>query len=632
MVILIASDQADVSQALADHLGGAGDHQVFTASGMTDLEEAATSREHLDVLLFSAAFNSGRGKELRDALRRQFPGLQTALITGEAGNTVTPERILEWIDTLTGKDPYSRNSSTGPVFLGDYELREKRRTTPTTDTFLAVQRSVNREVLLERLKPELQRNKAAVKEFRAMVRARANVSCPWIATVFEAQESDGALFYTRELVRGSNLDEIAAARGHIRPEDSLLILRSTGEAMTWFSGKNLGRESLRQHHIYLGSDGAPRIANTAITAAGAIDEGAEIRAVAEGIMRVTDFKAGPARDLSHVLGLMKATGPHALTTWKAVLRESRAGIQRLTEARTSSLEAGRDGARPHRRKSRTPLVAGVLILAGIGATVAWQARNVKPPPDKEFAFQAFIPAGEFIFRDGSRNNLPDFWIDSHEVTISQYAKFLAAVGRDVKTFDHPGQPKDKTSHEPKEWTAIHAAVKAGGTWNGYPVSEKTPVFNVDWWDACAFAGWKGRRLPTEQEWDKAARGTNGLPWPWGTEADVKRANTGADYSEQISSAAGTVDGHTWWCDVDAMPRDASPYGVQGMAGNVSEWTSTPVPDPDDPDKTLPVFRGGDFRRRSPAPVTTPWLAKSPAYAQPFLGFRTASSTPPAPEK
>ncbi len=632
MVILIASEQAEVSQVLAEHLAGAGDHQVFTASGMTDLEEAASSLEDLNVLLFSAAFNGGHGKQLRDALRVQFPGLQTALITGEAGNTVTPERILEWIGTLTQPCADSSGSSAGPVLLGDYELREKRRTTPTTDTFLAVQRSVNREVLLERLKPELQRNKAAVKEFRAMVRARANVSCPWIATVFEAQESDGALFYTRELVRGSNLDEIAASRARIRPEESLLILRSTGEAMTWLSGKNLARETLRRHHIYLGSDGAPRIANTAIAAVVALDEGAEIRTVAEGIMRVTDFKAGPARDLTHVLGLMKATGPHALKTWKAVLRESRAGLQRLTEARTSSLETGRDGARPHRRKNRTALVAGAMILAGIGAAVAWQARNAKPAPAKEFAFQAFIPAGEFVFRDGTRINLPDFWIDSHEVTISQYAEFLAVVGRDVRTFDHSDQPKDKTGHEPKEWSAVHAAVKAGGSWNGYPVSGKTPVFNVDWWDAWAFAKWKGRRLPTEQEWDKAARGTNGLPWPWGTETNLKRANTGADYSEQTGPGAGTVDGHTWWCDVDAMPGDVSPYDVQGMAGNVSEWTSSTLPDPDDPDKTVPVFRGGNFLRQSPAPVTTPWLAKSPAYAQPFLGFRTVSSTPPAPAK
>ena len=631
MVILIASEQAAAGQALAEHLAGNGENQVFTAAGMADLEEAASSLEELDVLLFSAAFNGGRGKELRDALRVQFPGLQTALIGGDDGETVPAEQISEWLAGLQESTIRPSDGEVGPVLLGDYELREKRRTTPTTDSFLAVQRSVNREVVLERLKPELHRDKPSVKEFRAMVRARANVSCPWIATVFEAQESEGALFYTRELVRGSNLDEIAASRAHITPEESLQLLRSAGEAMVWFTEKNLPRGSLRRHHIYLGADGAPRIANTAAPATVALDEAGEIRAIAEGILRVTDFKAGPARDLTHVLGLMKATGPHALTTWKSMLREARAALQRLTEARTSSLEASRDGSRPRRHKSHKPLIAGVVALAGIGTAVAWYAKNGKTPPAKEFAFQAFVPAGDFTFRDGSRINLPDFWLDSHEVTIGQYADFLAATaGPDRKKFDHPEQPKEKTSHEPKVWSAIHTAAKSGESWNGYPVSKNSPVFNVDWWDAFAFAAWKSRRLPTEQEWDKAARGTNGLPWPWGSEADPQRANTGADYAEH--PGAGAADGYTWWCDVNAMPRDVSPYEVYGMAGNVSEWTATWSPDPDDPDKAVPVYRGGDFRNESPALVTTPWLAKGPSYAQPFLGFRTVSSTPPSTAK
>ncbi len=627
MVILIASEQAGASQALAENLAGKGEHQVFTAAAMADLEEAAASLEELDVLLFSAAFNGGRGKELRDALRVQFPGLQTALISGDDGATVPPEQIAEWLAGLEESTARPSDGEAGPVLLGDYELLEKRRTSTTTDSFLAVQRSVNREVVLERLRAELHGSKPAVKEFRAMVRARANVSCPWIATVFEAQETEGSLFYTRELVRGSNLDEIAASRAHITPEESLQLLRAAGEAMIWFTEKSLPRESLRRHHVYLGTDGAPRIANTAAPAAVALDEAGEIRAIAGGILSVTDFKAGPARELTHVLGLMKATGPHALKTWKSLLREARTALQRLTEARTSSLEAGRDGSRPRRRQSHKPLIAGVVALAGIGTAVAWYARDGKAPPARDFAFQSLVPAGEFTFRDNSRIHLSDFWMDSHEVTIGQYADFLAGTaGPAGKNFDHPEQPKNKTSHEPTDWAALHAAVKSGQPWKGYPVSKNSPVFNVDWWDAFAFAAWKGRRLPTEQEWDKAARGTNGLPWPWGSEADLQRANTGADYAKE--PGIGAADGYTWWCDVNAMPRDVSPYEVHGMAGNVSEWTATWSPEPDDPDKTVPVYRGGDFYNQSPASVTTPWLAKGLSYAQPFLGFRTVSSSPP----
>ena len=74
-----------------------------------------------------------------------------------------------------------------------------------------------------------------------------------------------------------------------------------------------------------------------------------------------------------------------------------------------------------------------------------------------------------------------------------------------------------------------------------------------------------------------------------------------------------------------MPGDVSAYGVRGMAGNVAEWTDTLVPDPDLPDVSVPVFRGGDFRQTVPVPLNAgPWLAKSARYAQPFLGFRTVS--------
>lgn len=631
MVILIASENTEAAQALAEHLTAGEKHQVYTAASIADLEEAASSMEELEVLLFGIEFKSGRGKELRDTLRVQYPGLQTVLISNEDGDTVPADQIIDWLATLESDAPADQPADVaGPAVLGDYDLKEKRRTSDTTDTFRAVQRSVNREVILERLKPELNRNKNAVRDFRGMVRARASVSCPWISTVYEAQETDGALFYTRELVKGSNLDEIAAARSFLKPEESLHLLRATGEAMTWMTEKSMARSPLRRHHIFLGQDGAPRVANIASAVAVPLDETSEIRSIADCLLRVTDFKAGSSRDLSHLLGLMKATGSHGLATWKAVLREARAGLQRLTEARTSSLAEGRDRSHPSKRGRSAPLIAGLaLTVVAVSGALIWKSKGGKATALPATFYQAQVTAGEFIYRDGQRITLPDFWIDSHEVTIGQYAEFLTAIaGGGGAKHNHPDQPKEKTSHEPKSWQEILTAARESGTWNSYPVSLNCPVFNVDWWDAYAYAAWKGRRLPTEQEWEKAARGTNGRAWPWGSSEDQKRANTGADYAEQPGT--GAVDGYTWWCPVNALPGDVSLYEVIGMAGNVSEWTDSWAPHPDLPDEKVPVFRGGDFHRQTPAPLTTPWLAKGAAYAQPFLGFRTVSSQPPAP--
>ena len=98
------------------------------------------------------------------------------------------------------------------------------------------------------------------------------------------------------------------------------------------------------------------------------------------------------------------------------------------------------------------------------------------------------------------------------------------------------------------------------------------MLELTWWDAYAYAKWRGRDLPSEQEWEKAARGTKGFQYPWGEEPSQKLANTGEDHKPGQPGTKGQIDGYNFWGDVDSMPKDKSAYGVIGMAGNVSEWT------------------------------------------------------------
>ena len=83
-----------------------------------------------------------------------------------------------------------------------------------------------------------------------------------------------------------------------------------------------------------------------------------------------------------------------------------------------------------------------------------------------------------------------------------------------------------------------------------------------------------RALPTEKEWEKAARGRSGGVYPWGDEFVATKLNSSQDYSEDSNDeSAGTYDGYVFWSPVDAIDADVSPYSVKGTAGNVSEWTA-----------------------------------------------------------
>ena len=193
-------------------------------------------------------------------------------------------------------------------------------------------------------------------------------------------------------------------------------------------------------------------------------------------------------------------------------------------------------------------LAGTLILSGTAGSAA----------EGKHAGMVLIPAGEFTMgREGGGPGegpahklfLPAFFIDRNLVTMKQYARFIQAKG--------PIGPKGEQYLDvADEDNRIHLV---GDTWRVEPGWEDYPASEMAWHGAVAYCKWLEKRLPSEAEWEKAARGTDERLYPWGNAPPTAElAFFGGYRGESVP--------------VGRYPKGSSPYGVLDMAGQVWEWT------------------------------------------------------------
>jgi len=249
-----------------------------------------------------------------------------------------------------------------------------------------------------------------------------------------------------------------------------------------------------------------------------------------------------------------------------------------------------------------------------------------------------VPAGEFVMGSGDDDPLADvderpqhtvslgaYAIGRYEVTVAQFAAFVAATGY-------------QTAAEARGSALVYDGVwrdLPGANWRlprgpGSEAAPAAPVTHVSWDDAAAFCRWAGERsgrtvrLPSEAEWEKAARGADGRPYPWGDgPPDATRCNSidaGAGEAARVGRSS---------------PAGDSPYGCADLAGNVWEWTNSryldypyrPGGGREDPRWGGAVLRGGGFESGAKQLRTAFRLGNDHTGGGNHIGFRVCVSLP-----
>ena len=243
-----------------------------------------------------------------------------------------------------------------------------------------------------------------------------------------------------------------------------------------------------------------------------------------------------------------------------------------------------------------PIAIMVLMVTFAACSNSPPSEDEQESPDlgKILKDMVLIPAGEFMMGspegEGAFDEHPQhtvyldaYYIDKYEVTNAQFREFVEATryvtDAERKGYGEVWNPKDTWDpfklltfkgvnwRSPNAWVdpKLYPNRPYPKAWKNYNIMDKIdyPVVQVSWNDAQAYAAWAGKRLPTEAEWEKAARGTDGRKWPWGNMFDLDiggvtvHANIGSD--EPLP--------------VGCFPTGISQHGAYNLAGNVQEWAA-----------------------------------------------------------
>jgi serine/threonine protein kinase len=422
---------------------------------------------------------------------------------------------------------------------------------------------LDREAAIKVLRADLGMEDEYHNRFLAEARTIAQMRHPHIVQLYDFGLYQNIYYMVMEYIRGDNLEaklEAVHSSGRLLPGVEVWrIIKQIGEGLTYTHERDVIHRDIKPANILLTRDGqvvisdfgvAKLLAGQGNTTTGTVTGTPAYIAPEQALGEAIDHRADLYSMAVIVYEMLTARvpfeGPSPFTVILKHVNEPVPPPRQFNPAVPPHVEAELLKALSKRPENRHQSVAEFLYaLAGASSTIrsepspagVAQVTTVIGPDGKEYVH---IPAGEFWMgstydSDAPRRKLylDGFYISRYPVTNAEYHAFVEAT--------HYLPPQHWRDGVYTSWEA------------------DLPVVYVNWHDAAAYCRWAGGRLPTEAEWEKAARGTDERRYPWGNTFDPKRCN-----SREGGKGAATPMGKY-------SPAGDSPYGVGDMAGNVWEW-------------------------------------------------------------